>query len=163
MNSDPETVSVYHWPPGLRPGALRLARASNNYADTVAFYRDLVGLPVIGDFVDSFDAEGTIFGLPDEAVQLEIVRARHEDEGYNGGGADQLVLYLDNAMELFAATSRLREAGLLPDPEPHAYWAANGAATYRDPDGRAIIFAPWVFGRDTDPVDREVSPKGVSA
>jgi catechol 2,3-dioxygenase-like lactoylglutathione lyase family enzyme len=142
---------------------LRFARASNNYAGTIAFYRDLVGLPVIGEFVDSFDAEGTIFGLPDASVQLEIVRVRHEDEA--DSGADQLVLYLDNAMELSAATSRLRETGLLPDLETHAYWAANGAVTYRDPDGRAIIFAPWVFGRDIDPVARLVSSstKGVSA
>jgi hypothetical protein len=68
-------------------------------------------------------------------------------------------------MELSAATSRLRETGLLPDLETHAYWAANGAVTYRDPDGRAIIFAPWVFGRDIDPVARLVSSstKGVSA
>jgi catechol 2,3-dioxygenase-like lactoylglutathione lyase family enzyme len=165
MNADPTTDRRCHWPARLRPGALRFARASNNYADTIAFYRDLVGLPVLGEFVDSFDAEGTIFGLPDASVQLEIVRARHEDEADNGGGADQLVLYLDNAMELSAGTSRLRAAGLLPDLQPHAYWAANGAVTYRDPDGRAMIFAPWVFGRDIDPVARLVSSstKGVSA
>jgi ribosomal protein S18 acetylase RimI-like enzyme/predicted enzyme related to lactoylglutathione lyase len=34
-------------------------------------------------------------------------------------------------------------------------WAANGAVTYRDPDGRAMVFAPWVFGRDPEPVDHE--------
>ncbi len=143
------------WPARLQPGAIRFARASAGYEATVAFYRDLVGLPVIGDFVASFGSDGTIFGLPGSSVQLEVVRARHDDEDGTGFGSDQLVLYLDGPAELSAATASLRDAGLRPDPAPHAYWAANGALTFRDPDGRAVIFAPWVFGRDPDPVDRE--------
>jgi hypothetical protein len=153
MTVDPTTDGVPQWPAHLHPGALRFARASNNYESTVAFYRDLVGLPVLGEFVASFGADGTIFGLPGSAVQLEIVRARTSDDGRNGGGSDQLVLYLDRLDALPAAVGPLRAARLLPDAEPHAYWAANGAVTYRDPDGRAVIFAPWVFGRDPDPVD----------
>jgi hypothetical protein len=92
--------------------------------------------------------------MPDAAVQLEIVRARDGGDGLNGDGFEELVLYLDGPATLPEAVSRLRAAGLLPDPNPHAYWAANGALTYRDPDGRAVIFAPWVFGRDPDPIDR---------
>jgi catechol 2,3-dioxygenase-like lactoylglutathione lyase family enzyme len=140
------------WPGLLRPGALRFARASSNYEATVSFYRDLVGLPLLGSFADSFGADGTIFGLPDASVQLEIVRANAADPKGRGSDTDQLVLYLENAAALPAATSPLRAAGLTPDPSPHAYWAANGAITFRDPDGRAVIFAPWVFGRDPDPV-----------
>jgi catechol 2,3-dioxygenase-like lactoylglutathione lyase family enzyme len=152
MNAHP-TDGESAWPGQLRPGALRFARASSNYAATITFYRDLVGLPVLGSFADSFGADGTIFGLPDASVQLEIVRAGTADSQGNGSDTDQLVLYLDNAAAASAATSRLRTAGLSPDPHPHAYWAANGAVTFRDPDGRAVIFAPWVFGRDPDPVD----------
>jgi hypothetical protein len=140
------------WPASLRPGALRFARASSNYETTVSFYRDLVGLPLLGTFADSFGADGTIFGLPDAAVQLEIVRAGPADPKGRGSDTDQLVLYLDSAATLPAATARLRAAGLEPDPQPHAYWAANGAVTFQDPDDRAVIFAPWVFGRDPDPV-----------
>jgi len=66
------------WPAHLRPGALRWARASGHYHDTIAFYRDAVGLPVIGQFTDSFGEDGTIFGLPDTTAQMEIVRA-HSD------------------------------------------------------------------------------------
>jgi catechol 2,3-dioxygenase-like lactoylglutathione lyase family enzyme len=140
------------WPGQLHPGALRFARASGNYAATVTFYRDLVGLPVLGSFADSFGTDGTIFGLPDATVQLEIVRAGTADPKGKGSDTDQLVLYLDNPAAVPAATSQLRTAGLTPDRQPHAYWAANGAVTFRDPDGRAVIFAPWVFGRDPDPV-----------
>jgi predicted N-acetyltransferase YhbS len=142
---------------------VRFARASSNYESTVAFYRDLVGLPVLGVFLASSGADGTIFGLPDASVQLEIVRAREDGDAVNGGGSDQLVLYLDGPAALPAAVFSLRAAGLLPDPEPHAYWAANGAVSYRDPDGRAVIFAPWVFGRDPEPVDHEADPRAPGA
>jgi len=40
----------------------------------------------------------------------------------------------------------LGKAGLRPAPTPHPYRAANGAVTYRDPDGRDVVFAPWVYG-----------------
>jgi hypothetical protein len=35
----------------------------------------------------------------------------------------------------------------------HPYWQANGAVTYLDPDGRGVVFCPWVYGRDAEPVD----------
>jgi hypothetical protein len=119
VSADPSTDGVRLWPARLHTGAVRFARASSNYESTVAFYRDLVGLPVLGVFEASFGADGTIFGLPDASVQLEIVRARHDGDVLNGGEPDQLVLYLDGPAALPAAISPLRAAGLLPDPEQH--------------------------------------------
>jgi catechol 2,3-dioxygenase-like lactoylglutathione lyase family enzyme len=139
------------WPSHLRPGAVRWARASAHYDETIAFYRDVVGLPVVDEFSGSFGEDGTIFGLPDTSVQMEIVRA-HATNG-SVGGFDQLVLYLDNADAVEASTARLRDHGLQPHPSPHPYWHANGAVSYRDPDGRDVVFAPWVSGRDPEPAD----------
>jgi GNAT superfamily N-acetyltransferase len=65
------------------------------------------------------------------------------------------VLYLDDATAVTAATARLRAVGLEPTADLHPYWAANGAVSYRDPDGRQLVFAPWVYGRDPDPMDRD--------
>jgi hypothetical protein len=150
---DSETsASPTTWPVRLQPGALRWVRASGHYEATVAFYHDLVGLPIIGQFSSSFDEDGTIFGLPDTTTQMEIVRAH--DDNYATGTFDQLVFYLDDANAVFTATGPLRDAGLEPDRAVHAYWAANGAVSYRDPDGRDVVFAPWVYGRDPEPVDR---------
>ena len=74
--------SRQQWPASLRPGALRWARSSGRYEATVAFYRDLLRLPIVDQFTSSFGEDGTIFGLPDTSVQLEIVRA---DEGMPAG------------------------------------------------------------------------------
>lgn len=54
----------------MRPGALRWARASDHYQETIAFYRDAVGLPVIDEFAGSYGEDGTIFGRPGTAVEL---------------------------------------------------------------------------------------------
>lgn len=149
MRRTPETDGR---PAEIAPGAVRWARASARYEATVGFYRDLVRLPVIGEFRSSFGEDGTIFGLPDTRVQMEIVRARPGEAA--SGSFDQLVMYLqdDEAVEL--ATAALRAADHAPDPEPHPYWAANGAVTYTDPDGRGVVYAPWVYGQVPDPVDR---------
>src|SRR4051794_18403425 len=147
----PTQVDDSPWPSNLRPGAIRFGRASQHYAKTIAFYRDMVGLPIVGEFTVSFGEDGTIFGLPDTTVQLEIIRA-HEPTAV--AEFDPLVLYLDSPAAVVAATAPLRAAGLIANLDPHPYWAANRAVVYDDPDGREVVLAPWVYGRDPDPVDR---------
>ncbi len=147
--TDIQGTAITVWPTRLRPGALRWARASGRYDEAVAFYRDLVGLPVVEEFTSSYGEDGTIFGLPDTVVQMEIVRAQQGPASV--GDVDQLVLYLDDGAAVTVATTPLVDAGLVPDPRPPAYWEANGAVIFRDPDGRAVVFAPWVYGRVPDP------------
>ena len=58
---------------------------------------------------------------------------------------EQLCLYFPDQQAQQAAIARLQQAGLKP-VEQHPYWEATGAVTYRDPDGREVVFAPFVFG-----------------
>ena len=62
------------WPGHLPTGALRVVRWSDHYDQAVAFYRDIVGLPLLETFHDSYGLDGTILGLPGGPVHLEIVR-----------------------------------------------------------------------------------------
>jgi hypothetical protein len=41
--------------------------------------------------------------------------------------------------------ARLAAAGVRQVPQIE-YWEANGGATYRDPDGREVVFASWIYG-----------------
>lgn len=43
------------------------------------------------------------------------------------------------------AIQHLQRAGL-KSVEQHPYSEATGAVTYRGPDGREVVFAPFVFG-----------------
>jgi hypothetical protein len=93
-------------------------------------------------FGDSYGSTGAIFGLPGSALTFEIVKA---DEPVAVDAHEQLCLYFPDAAAQQQATARLSEAGIEP-VESHPYWAATGSVTYRDPDGREVVFAPFIFG-----------------
>jgi hypothetical protein len=137
------------WLNGVTPGAVRFSRSSANYEETVAFYRDVVDLPILDTFADSFGEDGTIFGMPGVRTHLEIVRSR--DHAFIIDPLDQIVFYVSGAAAMDEATARLRASGTSLDASPHPYWQARGAVVYLDPDGRRVVFAPWVFGLEPEP------------
>jgi len=144
-----------HWPKQLASiGSIRFARRSSNFEETVRFYRDLVGLPLFETFGGSYGSNGAIFGLPSWNLTLEIVEAA-EDVAVDDH--EQLCLYFPDRPAQQAAVARIQQAGLQP-VEQHPYWEATGAVTYRDPDGREIVFAPFVFGVN-EPGDSTASGK----
>lgn len=131
------------WPSALASiGALRFAHRSAHFEDTVRFYRDLVGLPLCATFAESFGSNGAIFGLPHSSLTFEIVEST---EAVAVDSHEQLCLYFPDQLAQRRAMARLVAAGANP-VESQPYWAATGAITYRDPDGREVVFAPFVFG-----------------
>jgi catechol 2,3-dioxygenase-like lactoylglutathione lyase family enzyme len=143
MSNRPQGAA--RWPEHLPVGAVRVGRSSAHYDQAVRFYRDLVGLPVLERFAGSYGEDGTIFGLPDSSVQLEIVRSPEPAVGADR--VDMLVLYLPDAAAQERLIARMAAAGLEPTSQ-HPYWQANGGVTYQDPDGRQVVFVSWVYGRD---------------
>jgi catechol 2,3-dioxygenase-like lactoylglutathione lyase family enzyme len=130
------------WPEELASiGAVRFARRSAHFDETVRFYRDLVGLPLCATFEQSFGSTGAIFGLPDSSLTFEIVEAT---EPVAVDGHEQLCLYFPDVAAQRRAVARLDASGAKPVVS-HPYWAATGAVTYQDPDGREVVFAPFVF------------------
>jgi hypothetical protein len=137
------------WPEELASlGALRFARRSAHFAETVQFYRDLIGLPLCATFAESYGSSGAIFGLPRSSLTFEIVEAT---EPIAVDNHEQLCLYFPDHGSQRRAIARLLASGAEP-VESHPYWAATGAVTYRDPDGREVVFAPFVFGAN-EPVE----------
>jgi Glyoxalase/Bleomycin resistance protein/Dioxygenase superfamily len=136
------------WPVELALiGGIRFARRSAHFESTVRFYRDLVGLPLCATFAESYGSSGAIFGLPGSALTFEIVEAAEPVEVDNH---EQLCLYFPDTTAQHQATARLSAAGMKP-VESHPYWAATGSVTYRDPDGREVVFAPFIFGVNEPP------------
>ena len=130
------------WPEHLPVGAPRVVRWSARYDQTVAFYRDIIGLSVLETFHNSYGLDGTILGLSGGAIHLEIVRLG--DARLPAHGLDQLVFYLPDAGAWERITARLAAAGIHPVAQID-YWQANGGVTYHDPDGREVVFASWTY------------------
>ena len=138
-------AAVGRWPEHLPVGAVRVGRASAHYDQTVQFYRDIVGLPVLESFEGSYGEDGTIFGLPDASSHLEIVRST--ESGTPPDRIDMLVFYLPDSAARERLVARMAAAGMEPAPQ-HPYWQANGGVTFRDPDGREVVLVSWVYGAD---------------
>jgi hypothetical protein len=58
-----------------------------------------------------------------------------------------LVFYLVDSAARERLVARMAAAGV-GSASQHPYWQANGGVTYRDPDGREVVFVPWVYGVD---------------
>ena len=121
------------WPAHLPVGALRVVRWSRYYEQTVRFYRDILGLPELETFAQSYGLDGTILGLPSVPVHLEIVRLDTHEPG-ELTTPDELVLYLPDAGSRQDVVARLAAAGVRPGA-PIAYWADHDGMAFVDPDG----------------------------
>jgi hypothetical protein len=60
---------------------------------------------------------------------------------------DMLVFSLPNPAARHRMVERMVAAGMEPASQ-HPYWQANGGVTFRDPDGREVVFVSWVYGAD---------------
>lgn len=127
--------------------AVRVARPTTDLPRIRAFYELVVGLSVLWSFTDHDGFDGVIFGLPDEGIQLELVRSPHGDVPAPSN-EDVLVLYVAAGRWSAELVDRLREAGTIEiqagDRSLNPYWPANGAVCFADPDGYRLIVVPAV-------------------
>lgn len=116
---------------------LRIARHTDRLEEVVAFYRDRVGLPETGRFVDHDGYDGVFLEIPGVGAELELTTGG-EHAAPPPHPESLLVLYFDDAAELEAAADRI--AG----PEAVAanpYWRAHARA-FTDPDGFQVLLVP---------------------
>src|SRR5438045_8468335 len=89
--------------------AVRVARPARDLTRSTRFYRDLIGLPLLGGFEDHDGYNGVFFALPGGA-ELELTAgpaqpARSTDE-------DLLVLYVRTWAAVTSTATALPDAGI---------------------------------------------------
>ena len=127
------------WPDGLPVVQLGIARPTNRLEEVVAFYRDGVGLEVIGSFERHAGYSGVMVGLPGRAYHLEFVQHEEGSPGPAPTDDNLLVFYLPDPTAVEEAGDRLRALGHEPVPPENPYWEENGL-TFADPDGWRVVF-----------------------
>ena len=116
---------------------VRFARPTDRLEEVVAFYRDGIGLPVLGGFEGHDGYDGVFIGLPGEDAHLEFTSHVDGSPCPAPTRDNLLVLYLDDAAELEAVAARLHEV-----ESENPYWPAHGAKTFEDPDGWRVVLVP---------------------
>lgn len=119
---------------------IRVARPSRDLDRAWAFYHEAVGLPITSSFDEHDGYSGVIFGLPDGAVQLELVF--HADVEPSPTDEDQLVLYLGSAEAVAGLATSIGNAGYEVKTASNPYWARECAIAFVDPDGYWLILSP---------------------
>lgn len=128
----------------LRAAHLRVARATDQLAEVVRFYRDGLGFEVLGSFEGHEGFDGVMLGHRGAGYHLEFTHHRGEQVDRAPTPENLLVFYLPDREEWETAVERMKKHGHAPVPAVNPYWDRNGV-TFQDPDGYRVVIenAAW--------------------
>src|SRR5262249_12046603 len=124
--------------PDLGKAHLRVARPTDDLVPLVKFYRDGMGLKVIGEFKDHDGFDGIMLGHKGSGCHLEFTRKRGHKAGRAPTEENLLVFYLPDRGEWKRAIARLEGLGYKPVKAFNPFWDRNGK-TFEDPDGYRVV------------------------
>jgi catechol 2,3-dioxygenase-like lactoylglutathione lyase family enzyme len=116
---------------------LRVARPSSRLDESVAFYRDGLGLGVLASFEDHDGFDGVILGHPDAPWHLELT-AEHGVTAPDAPTPEHLLALYVGEHGFAAAVAQLEAFGAAPVASHNPYWDVHGR-TYADPDGYRVV------------------------
>jgi catechol 2,3-dioxygenase-like lactoylglutathione lyase family enzyme len=122
----------------LADAHIRIARPTDAMSAVVAFYRDGLGLEVLGSFEDHDGFDGVMLGLGGLAWHLEFTRKKGHAVGRAPSEDNLLVFYLPDGDAWRAAIARMEGAGYAAVASFNPYWDRRGR-TFEDPDGYRVV------------------------
>ena len=126
------------WPDQLPVVQVRMARPTRSLEKILQFYRDGLGLPVVGSFEDQAGYSGVMIGLPGFDYHLEFTTHPDHKNLDRPHEDDLLVLYMPNREAIGRLVVRLGAMGYRPTAPLNPYWE-NKSVTIPDPDGRRVV------------------------
>lgn len=123
---------------------LRVARPTDHMDAIIAFYRDGLGLSVLGSFEDHDGFDGVMLGDPSAAYHFEFTRKRGHAAGRAPTEDNVIVFYLPDEADWRRAVERMIAQGYAPVQSFNPYWDVNGR-TFEDADGYRVVLqhAAW--------------------
>lgn len=118
---------------------LRVARHTQNLDPLIKFYRDFLGLEILGEFTNHAKYDGVFLGKQSLGWHLEFT-VSDESPRHQPDEDDLLVFYLNSRQE-YQRLKELFKANGIAEVEPkNPYWKENGT-TYPDPDGFRVVIS----------------------
>jgi len=129
---------ISQWPSSLPTVQFRIARPTNRLDEVVRFYRDGLGLEVIGSFENHAGYSGVMFGLPGHEYHLEFTSHTEGSPCPAPTKDNLLVFYIPDTEAITRLTLRLNAMGYFAVQPENPYWEQQGT-TFEDPDGWRVV------------------------
>ena len=126
------------WPEDFPVVQVRVARPTDRLEEVVRFYREGLGLRVLGSFEGHAGYDGVMLGLPGAGCHLEFTRHAEGSPCPAPTKDNLLVLYVEDRAAVLRGVERLRAIGCEPVEPENPYWAEKGF-TFEDPDGWRVV------------------------
>ncbi len=117
---------------------MRVARPTDKLPEVVEFYRDGLGLTVLGSFEDHAGFDGVMLGRPGSEYHLEFTTKEGHEAGRAPTEDNLLVFYLPDPDEWQRSVDRMVAHGYDPVTSFNPYWDDRGV-TFEDPDGYRVV------------------------
>ncbi|MFN8576725.1 MAG: VOC family protein [Candidatus Sericytochromatia bacterium] len=117
----------------------RVARHTNNIDSIINFYRNILGLEILGEFKNHDNYDGIFLGFKNKDWHLEFT-VSNEKPIHNFDDDDLLVFYCDSQDEYQVIKDRFRKNHIEEVQAKNPYWNLNGI-TYLDPDGFRVVIS----------------------
>jgi len=118
---------------------LRVARHTTDLRPIIHFYKDILGLEVLGEFNDHDQYDGVFLGLENLGWHLEFTTSDQAPE-HQPDKDDQLVFYVESEAQLLQLAARFEKHKIPTVQSANPYWLVNGI-TYQDPDGFCLTIS----------------------
>ncbi|MCQ8127832.1 VOC family protein [Methylomonas rivi] len=128
---------------GIHVAQIRIARPTNQLDTVVRFYRDGLGLPVIGSFQNHSGYDGVMLGLPGRNYHLEFIQYASGAPYSRPSAENLLVLYVTDAEQRQKLFANLTAVGAKEVNPENPYWL-DKSRTFVDPDGWRVVICSVV-------------------
>ncbi len=137
-------------PAGLKAGLqIRFARPTDKLSEVVSFYRDGLGMPVIGHFENHAGYSGVMLGMPNEQVHLEFTHGEGGSPCPAPTKDNLVVIYIPDPQTYTEALKQMRDQGHMPVAPENPYWK-DKSETFEDPEGwRVVLYNGEAFSAKT--------------
>lgn len=117
---------------------LRVARPTNDMSKVLAFYRDGLGLEIIGRFNDHEGFDGVMLGKKGSLYHFEFTFQKNHKVPNAPTKDNLIVFYLPLKDEYISAIDRMKKNGFNPVPSYNPYWDRSGT-TFEDHEGYRVV------------------------
>jgi catechol 2,3-dioxygenase-like lactoylglutathione lyase family enzyme len=128
----------FEWPESIPAVQVRIARPTARLKEVTRFYRDGLGLRVIGSFEGHAGYSGVMMGLPGNQYHLEFTAHEEGSDCPSPTKDNLLVFYIPDKGAIDCLTEHLRGMGHHPVAPLNPYWHERGV-TFEDPDGWRVV------------------------